>query len=71
MNDSRHVMEHKSILELLDRIRMNKETWNLDLGSEGGTEIEYDCNKNFCVSGKVENMSENHLDTDIICKMVY
>ena len=28
--------------ELLNDMRMNKEAWSEDLGSKGGTELEYD-----------------------------
>ena len=37
--------------ELLNDMRINKESWSDDSGSKGGTEVEYDCIQDFIDAG--------------------
>ena len=52
-------------------MRINKEAWSEDLGSKGGTGVEYDCIQYFIDAGKLDKLSETlHMDSDIILKLI-
>lgn len=55
---------------LLDKIRFNQETWNLDKGGKGGVEHGFDCVKTFSQAGKVKDISgDYHVNIDIVLQI--